>query len=95
MKLQPRSTILDGSRAGSQLLSQMTVHEGTMKKKEKMKNIIKNQEKMFFDIFHFFFFSLSPHNPSFGTITGPQDPSRIVDLGWSFILVYSLSLVAH
>ena len=35
---------------------------------------------------------MSLHNPSFGTITGSQDPSRIVDLAERFILVYSLSL---
>ena len=41
----------------------------------------------------FFYFSLlSLHIPSFGTITGSRDPSRIVDLAERFILVYSLSL---
>ena len=39
-----------------------------------------------------YFFSLPLHIPSFGTISGSRDPSRIVDLAERFILVYSLSL---
>ena len=51
---------------------------------------------MFFNFSLFFhLFSLSLHNPSFGTITGSWDPSRIVDLGWDFILMYLLSLLVH
>ena len=42
---------------------------------------------------YFSYFSLlSLHIPSFGTISGSRDPSRIVDLAERFILVYSLSL---
>ena len=51
-----------------------------------------------FNIFDFLFFhnfSVSLHNPSFGTITGSCDPSRIADLRWGFIFVYLLSLLVH
>ena len=56
-----------------------------------------DKKNCFFWIFLYFsYFSLlSLHIPSFGTITGSRDPSRIVDLAERFILVYSLSLLAH
>ena len=54
-----------------------------------------HRQKKSFLFFLTFLIVPSLHNSSFGIITGSRDPSRIVDLAEMFILVYSLSMLAH